>query len=65
MATPLCDLTVDHLLNNGRRDVEDVCPFCPFKIGRHKVQQTQGKQFHSIELSSKLYFASGYLFYSR
>ena len=28
-------------------------------------QQTQGKQFHSIELSSKLYFASGYLFYSR
>ena len=59
MATPLCDLTVDHLLDKGREGarLEDICPFCPFQIGRHKVQQTQGKKIHSLELFSKLYFS--------
>ena len=42
-----CDLTRQELLNNGRRDVVDQCPFCNALIGTHQAQaqqqQPQGK----------------------
>lgn len=37
--TQLCHLTVDQLLNNGRRDVTDPCPKCRCFIYDHTIQQ--------------------------
>lgn len=49
--TQPCNLTVDQLLNNGRRDVVDECPFCHIPVGLHNAQQPN--QAKSSELNVK------------